>query len=423
MELHTLTPRPEKKPAHPLKVCCVVLSAVGWCCLPTDRSLPCTPTHLPAIPPSSHTLQAMLYNSWVLAIMVAIVALIVVAKGRIHVPEPLAHVHATNGVLPYIMPVDDTSVCVATWAGHRAQKGLHSAIGSPLPAVDCPLSGVQTVAVPPSLRPSPLSPCLSTPSLCCSDYLYLNLLISPYYPHEEGSSSGGDSHRRRRLSAWVGEAVSLRDSGSGGAPPGTPHLLAAEAHSELVRRVKKLLHKPKLALAHRRRNLHRHLLVDGEAQEPPNTTEGEVDLPQLQVMLVQRNFTLPPPAAESVADPATSYVAQPPAGDAFFPVSEPQFCTTKDGAAVKCSMAFQGSDLTAAMVPGEPLYVAFSATQLTQARGLLPHPPCRLIRPCHGCCPAATRRPMLPLSACPPPPHPPVFHRLCSMWRCRSLAG
>jgi hypothetical protein len=53
-------------------------------------------------------------------------------------------------------------------------------------------------------------------------------------------------------------------------------------------------------------------------------------------------------------------------GRAFYPVSESQFCTTKEGAAVKCAMAFRGSDLTAALVAGQPLYLGFEATQLTQ---------------------------------------------------------
>lgn len=52
---------------------------------------------------------------------------------------------------------------------------------------------------------------------------------------------------------------------------------------------------------------------------------------------------------------------------AFFPVTEPQFCTLKDGAAVKCSMSFCSGDLTAAYVAGKPLYLAFEATTLTQA--------------------------------------------------------
>ena len=51
---------------------------------------------------------------------------------------------------------------------------------------------------------------------------------------------------------------------------------------------------------------------------------------------------------------------------ALSPVSEPQFCTLKDGAAVKCSMAFQSGDLNEAYVAGQPVYVAFESTQLTQ---------------------------------------------------------
>ena len=66
---------------------------------------PCACGWRPRQPP-----QALLVNSWVLAIMAAIIAIIVVAKGRIHVPEPLAHTHATNGVLPYVMPLDKSSM-------------------------------------------------------------------------------------------------------------------------------------------------------------------------------------------------------------------------------------------------------------------------------------------------------------------------
>ena len=55
-------------------------------------------------------LQALAVNLWVLAIMCGIVAIIIAGKARIHVPEPLAHVHATNGVLPYIMPVESESM-------------------------------------------------------------------------------------------------------------------------------------------------------------------------------------------------------------------------------------------------------------------------------------------------------------------------
>ena len=54
--------------------------------------------------------QAMAVNLWVLAIMGGIVGIIIVGKGRIHVPEPLARVHATNGVLPFVMPVESDSM-------------------------------------------------------------------------------------------------------------------------------------------------------------------------------------------------------------------------------------------------------------------------------------------------------------------------
>lgn len=60
--------------------------------------------------PLCHVSQALAVNLWVLAIMCGIVAIIIAGKARIHVPEPLAHVHATNGVLPYIMPVESESM-------------------------------------------------------------------------------------------------------------------------------------------------------------------------------------------------------------------------------------------------------------------------------------------------------------------------
>ena len=52
----------------------------------------------------------------------------------------------------------------------------------------------------------------------------------------------------------------------------------------------------------------------------------------------------------------------------FVPVSGSQYCSAKEGAAVKCSMAFTSGDLGAAAVPGQPLYLSFEATQLTQVR-------------------------------------------------------
>lgn len=48
----------------------------------------------------------MLLNSWVLALMAGVIAIILVAKGRIHAPEPLQNVHATSGVVPFLLPLD-----------------------------------------------------------------------------------------------------------------------------------------------------------------------------------------------------------------------------------------------------------------------------------------------------------------------------
>lgn len=73
--------------------------------LPTTRTLLSRPhTHL------SPPVQEFLRTFWVLAIMAGIVGIIVAAKGRIHAPEPLQGVHACNGVIPYVMPLGNSSV-------------------------------------------------------------------------------------------------------------------------------------------------------------------------------------------------------------------------------------------------------------------------------------------------------------------------
>lgn len=55
-------------------------------------------------------LQALLWNSWVLAIIAAIVVIMIAAKDRIHATEPLANVHAASGLVPFIHPLPETSV-------------------------------------------------------------------------------------------------------------------------------------------------------------------------------------------------------------------------------------------------------------------------------------------------------------------------
>lgn len=266
-----------------------------------QKKLAPEPERTPAKP-----LKSLLRNSWVLAIMAAIVAIIIAGKARIHVPEPLAGVHATRTFMA--LPLDSTSI----------------------------------------------------------DYLFINLLIAPYYPPGE---AGGGGHRRRLLAAaesrLVGEALSMR--GANGSrdpafPAHSPQLVAAKAEEELERRVTKLLARPKLTLAQRQpaRRQHRRLLTDESAEEPPNVP-GEVELPQLKVTVVQLNASAVPPGAAG-NDSATALAAAAGA-PLYFPVSEPQFCSTKDGAAVKCSMVFQGGDLTAALVEGQPLYLGFESSQ------------------------------------------------------------
>ena len=119
----------------------------------------------------------------------------------------------------------------------------------------------------------------------------MNLLIGPYFPPEvTANSSGSDAGSNgasRRLAAWVGKAVSLRDAGAGDLPLGTPTLVAAEVQGELVRRVKTLLSKPKFTLARRHARGHRRLLAEPPVEEPANTADGagSGQLPQLKVGL------------------------------------------------------------------------------------------------------------------------------------------
>ena len=130
-------------------------------------------------------------------------------------------------------------------------------------------------------KPTPPLHSLSTRS----DYLFMNLLIGPYFPPEvaANSSGAGSSGARRRLAAWVGEVVSLCDLGGGGLPAG---LVAVEARGELERRVKTLLTKPQLALARRHPKGNRRLLVAPPEEEPANSATS--DMPQLKVSRAAR---------------------------------------------------------------------------------------------------------------------------------------
>lgn len=86
----------------------------------------------------------------------------------------------------------------------------------------------------------------------------------------------------------------------------------------------------------------------------------------------------------------------------FVAVSESQYCTTKDAAAVKCSMDFTSGDLNALAASGQQLYLSFEATQLTQVRvqrGLWALAGGRAGRRC-GCRQPASARPGADLSAC-----------------------
>ena len=50
------------------------------------------------------------------------------------------------------------------------------------------------------------------------------------------------------------------------------------------------------------------------------------------------------------------------------PVSQTQVCATKEAAATRCALTFRGGDLTADYDQGQPLYLGFEATNVTQVR-------------------------------------------------------
>jgi hypothetical protein len=49
--------------------------------------------------------RALLKNLWVLALCAGVLVIVLLGKNRLHVPEPLEHVHAVNSAEPYFVPL------------------------------------------------------------------------------------------------------------------------------------------------------------------------------------------------------------------------------------------------------------------------------------------------------------------------------
>ena len=113
---------------------------------------------------------------------------------------------------------------------------------------------------------------LACPSfLDCRDYLYMNIVVAPYFP--PSSSGNGGGHRRRRLTAWLPGA---------GETPVSQHgaLGAASLGANLdvdLRYARRLLAKPRRGLPRLRQ-----LLVEDSGIEPGNV-QTEPELPELRV--------------------------------------------------------------------------------------------------------------------------------------------
>jgi hypothetical protein len=49
--------------------------------------------------------KALLRNLWVLLLCAGVLIIVLLGKSRLHVPEPLEHVHAVNSAEPYFVPL------------------------------------------------------------------------------------------------------------------------------------------------------------------------------------------------------------------------------------------------------------------------------------------------------------------------------
>lgn len=211
-----------------------------------------------------------------LACGVGMQTVVMVAKDRLHMAEPLANAHAVEPAMPYIEQLPNTYmwVCQAPNPAARAcQPGGVHGLCLQHDVHPCRPHLAATPAGQTHSGPSPHARC--TPARPCRDYLYVVNVLAPYY----APSEGGGGHRRRLLwSAAFSHRSSMRrsSSGGGGVPVLTPFLNFNEPDEQLAKRVKQLL-------SHPVRVVPRRLLVDAGTVEVADVDDPAANTPNLKV--------------------------------------------------------------------------------------------------------------------------------------------
>ncbi|WIA39472.1 hypothetical protein OEZ86_005570 [Tetradesmus obliquus] len=246
--------------------------------------------------------KALLRNLWVLLLCGGVLTVVLLGKSRLHVAEPLEHVHAVNSAEPYFVPLGTAPI----------------------------------------------------------KYLYIANIAAPWHG-AAGDSSGGHRRRRRGLLGAAAHAVSqqtaallepLFAAGVGG----TAAAAAAAGRTLKDPAALQALHLKQLMkqqLSHPRRVL--------AAAAPPGGPEPSAP-PQLTMQIMQRNTTK---AATAAAAAAPSIEALPnsvlsPAAYGFHSVSQAVTCNLKEGQAVKCNAAITTSSLSDAFEAGQENFLVLS---------------------------------------------------------------